>query len=49
MKAVIHEHPVTTRLFGIGLPGWIGLAAAGWPIALLVATIVSVAFLMWNR
>lgn len=50
MKHLLHDHPVTSRLVGIGFPGWLGFAIAGWPIALLGALCAILAFLIiWAR
>lgn len=49
MRDFLHEHPVTSRLFGIGLPGWIGFAAAGWIPGVIIAVVALLAILSWSR
>lgn len=38
---MIHRtHPITTRLYGWGIPTWLAFAAAGTPLAVLVGLLM---------
>lgn len=36
---MINRYPITTRLYALGVPVWIGFAAAGAPLAAFVGLI----------
>jgi hypothetical protein len=43
---MIERHPFTARMYGIGIPAWLGLAAGGLPLALFVGLVVTLVIIV---
>ena len=41
-RQVIHKHPVFVRLYAWGIPTWVALALAGWPLAAIVGLVAAI-------